>query len=172
MNDVRNKIVDHLPALQRYALSLAYDPTAAQDLVQECAVRALSNSNLYKSGTNLRAWLFTILHNLHISEARRSAKYPAVKDPDAVLERLSVPPAQIAKVMLNDVDNAMSRLPTKQRRILMSIGVEGKSYGEMSDEYGVPVGTIKSRYARARTALAEKLQPRQHKTPAAAWAGT
>lgn len=168
MNDVRKKIADHLPALQRYAMSLACDPAAAQDLVQECAVRALSNSNLYKSGTNLRAWLFTILHNLHISEVRRRANYPSVKDPEAALERLAVPPAQIAKVMLGDVDDAMSRLPRKQRRILMSIGVEGKTYREFSDECGIPVGTVKSRYARARSALAGKMRARPPKTAAAA----
>lgn len=162
MNDVRNNILEHLPALQRYAMSLACSPSAAQDLVQECAVRALAKANLYKSGTNLRAWLFTILHNIHISEARRRAKYPTVSDPDSVLERLAVPPAQTAKAMLNDVDDALSRLPKKQRRILLCVGVEGKSYREISAEFDIPVGTVKSRYARARQALARQLRrPRQ-----------
>jgi len=168
MNDVRNHIVEHLPALQRYAMSLACNPTVAQDLVQECTVRALSKSNLYKSGTNMRAWLFTILHNLHVSKARRQNRYPKVKDPEAVLERLSTPAPQVVKIMFDEVGKAISQLPKNQRLILMSIGVEGRSYREVSADFGVPVGTIKSRYARARQTLAEKLKIAPNETLEAA----
>ncbi|MBO6947505.1 MAG: sigma-70 family RNA polymerase sigma factor [Rhodospirillales bacterium] len=157
MNDVRKNLERHLPALQRYAMSLACDPAAAQDLVQECAMRALAKANLYKPGTNLRAWLFTILHNLHVSEARRRQRWPAAKDPDLVIERISTPAPQPAAVMLNDVGDAISELPRQQQRLLMSIGVEGKSYDEASDEFGIPLGTVKSGYARARKALAERV---------------
>ncbi len=158
MNDVRANIVDHLPALQRYAMKLACNPTTAQDLVQECTVRALSKSNLYNSGTNMRAWLFTILHNLHVSSSRRQARHPNVKDPEPALARLATPAPQVAKVMLGEVGKAISQLPKNQRNILMSIGVEGKSYREVSTAFGIPVGTVKSRYARARETLAENLK--------------
>lgn len=157
MNDVREKIVDHLPALQRYAMSLAYNPTAAEDLVQECALRALSKARLYKPGTNLRAWLFTILHNLYISDRRRGAKWRMVENADDAIDRVAVPAAQPAHLMLRDVGDAMQELPKQQRRILMSVGVEGNSYEEASSEFRIPVGTVKSRYARARQALALRI---------------
>lgn len=156
-NDVRRNLERHLPALQRYAMSLACDPDTAQDLVQECAMRALAKANLYKPGTNLRAWLFTILRNLHVSDARRRRRRPTAKDPDAAIERISTPAPQPAAIMLHDVGDAMAALPVQQRRLLMSIGVEGKSYDEASDAFGIPLGTVKSGYARARKALAARV---------------
>lgn len=157
MNDVRKQIEKHLPALQRYAMSLAYNPTTAQDLVQECAVRALSKAHLYNSGSNLRAWLFTILHNLHISEARQRAKWPSVQNPEDAIDRLAVQPAQPAATMLNDVGDAMAQLPKQLRRVLMSVGVEGKTYEEVSQEFHIPIGTVKSRCSRARQMLHHRL---------------
>lgn len=158
MDDVRKNIEEHLPALQRYAMSLACHPSAAQDLVQECTLRAISKSRMFKQGTNLRAWLFTILHNLHVSDVRQRAKRPEVKNPDEVLERMAVQPTQLSSSMLREVGEAMSLLPQAQQRILMSIGVAGKTYEEASSEFHIPVGTVKSRYARARRALQERLQ--------------
>lgn len=157
MNEVKKNIEEHIPALQRYALSLARNPIAADDLVQECLVRALSKSSLYKSGTNLRAWLFTILHNLHISEARRSGNWKQAANPDAALAKLSSPASQPATVMLRAVHKAMQTLPDKQRAILHSVGVQGKSYEEVSDEFDIPVGTVKSRCFRARESLEQIL---------------
>ena len=161
MDDVQKNIEDHLPALQRYAMSLAYQPTAAQDLVQECVLRALSKSKMFKQGTNLRAWLFTSLHNLHVSDVRQRVKRPEVKNSDEVLERMAVQPTQLSSSMLHEVGEAMSLLPRGQQRILMSIGVAGKTYEEVSRELHIPLGTVKSRYARARSALQVRLQDPQ-----------
>lgn len=168
MNDVRKDLERHLPALQRYAMSLACDPALAQDLVQECAMRALTKANLYKPGTNLRAWLFTILHNLHITEIRRTSRWRGAPDPDAEIAKLAVPAAQPWATMLCDAGKAISELPTQQRRLLMSIGVEGKSYDEASSEMKIPLGTVKSGYSRARKALAEKLDGRPEALPSGA----
>ena len=157
MNEVRKHIEEHVPALQRYALSLVRNPVAAEDLVQECVVRALTKAKLYKAGSNLRAWLFTILHNLHISEARRRGKWKQPADPEATLAKLSTPAAQHPSLMLRSVRKSMMALPDDQRAILYSVGVEGKSYDEVSDEFEIPVGTVKSRCFRAREALQKEL---------------
>tara|TARA_R110000787_G_scaffold44860_5_gene109726 strand:+ start:694 stop:1209 length:516 start_codon:yes stop_codon:yes gene_type:complete len=156
-NEVAEGIEEHVPALRRYALSLARNAVAADDLVQDCVVRALTKSGLYRSGTNLRAWLFTILHNLHISETRRSSKWKAPADPEAALAGLSVPAPQQGTIMLRAVGKAMSGLPDLQRQILYSVGVEGKSYEETSADFDIPVGTVKSRCFRARETLQREL---------------
>lgn len=157
MNEVGNRIEQHIPALNRYALSLARNPMAADDLVQECLVRALTKARLFKPGTNLRAWLFTILHNLHISETRRNGKWKQAVDPETALANLPSPPAQPASVLLRAVRKAMMALPDRQREVLYSVGVEGKSYEEVSDELDIPVGTVKSRCFRARETLQNTL---------------
>ncbi|MEX2643141.1 MAG: sigma-70 family RNA polymerase sigma factor [Acetobacterales bacterium] len=153
MNEVAEHIEEHVPALQRYALALSRNSMVADDLVHECVVRALTKAQLYTPGTNLRAWLFTILHNLHVSLARREARWRRPADPEAALAKLSTPASQPFAVMLRAVDKVMMTLPSQQRAILYSIGVEGKSYKQVSREFDIPVGTVKSRCSRAREAL-------------------
>ena len=157
MNEVAREIENYVPALQRYALALCHNATAADDLVQECIVRGLTKAHLYKAGTNLRAWLFTIMHNLHISDLRRNGKWRQPADPEAALDNLSVSASQTSTVMLRAVGKAMMTLPDLQRVILYCVGVEGKSYEEVSKEFGIPVGTVKSRCFRAREAIQKKL---------------
>jgi RNA polymerase sigma-70 factor, ECF subfamily len=162
MNEVAQQIEDYVPALQRYALALCRNATAADDLVQECIVRGLTKAHLYKTGTNLRAWLFTIMHNLHISDLRRNGKWKQPADPEAALDSLSVSASQTSTVMLRAVSKAMMALPDLQRVILYCVGVEGKSYEEVSKEFGIPVGTVKSRCFRAREAIQKQLG--EHRT--------
>lgn len=157
VNIVAHEIEEHIPALRRYACALSHNATTADDLVQECVVRALSKAHLYKPGTNLRAWLFTILHNLYISEVRRNGKWKEASDPEVALNSLSQPASQTHSVMLRTVSKAMADLPNEQRTILYSVGIEGKSYKEVSKEMGIPVGTVKSRCSRARTGLQRML---------------
>ncbi|MEX2615451.1 MAG: RNA polymerase sigma factor [Alphaproteobacteria bacterium] len=157
MNEVAQRIEEHVPSLQRYALALCRNAAAADDLVQECVVRGLTKAHLYQSGTNLRAWLFTIMHNLHVSDLRRNGKWKQPADPDAALDNLSVSASQPATVMLRAVSRAMMALPDLQRVILYCVGVEGKSYEEVSREFGIPVGTVKSRCFRAREAVQKRL---------------
>jgi RNA polymerase sigma-70 factor (ECF subfamily) len=157
MNDVAKQIEKYIPALKRYALSLTRNAVAADDLLQECLVRALTKARLYKPGTNLRAWLFTILHNLHISDVRRNGKWKQPTDPEAALNSLSEKPNQTDSLMLRAIEKAMMALPDQQRQILYCIGVEGMSYEEVSEEFGIPVGTVKSRCFRARATLQRDL---------------
>lgn len=168
MNQVAEEIEVHVPALMRYALALAHNPTAAQDLVQECAVRALTKAHLFKGGTNLRAWLFTILHNLYVSEMRRNKQWKEAANPEAAISSLAVPPSQIHVVMLRAVREAMKRLPSEQGMILYLIGVEGRSYKEVSYQLGIPIGTVKSRCSRARDTLQQDLDSRTALVPEAA----
>lgn len=156
-NEVARNIEKYIPALQRYAVSMTRNSVAADDLVQECVVRALTKARLYRPGTNLRAWLFTILHNLHISEVRRARQWRVPLDPDAALAQLSVPPTQTGTVMLRTVHQAIMALPDQQRQILYSIAFDEKSYDEAAAEMGIPLGTVKSRYSRARRALQLRL---------------
>jgi len=157
VNQVAQQTEKHIPALMRYALALAHNPTAAEDLVQECLVRALTKAHLYKPGTNLRAWLFTILHNLYISEVRHKGMWKEAANPEGALKSLSVPPPQIHAVMLRAVREALRRLPSHERIILYLVGVEGRSYKEVARELDIPVGTVKSRCSRAREALQSEL---------------
>jgi RNA polymerase sigma-70 factor (ECF subfamily) len=169
MNQVAQQIEVHVPALMRYALALAHNPTAAQDLVQECVVvRALTKASFFKPDTNLRAWLFTILHNLYVSEIRRNKKWKEAANPEAAMNSLSVPPSQIHTVMLRAVREAMRRLPSQQKMILYLIGVEGRSYKEVSRELSIPIGTVKSRCSRARDTLQQELDSRTASFPDAA----
>lgn len=155
--EVASQLVENLPHLRRYALALSRNPAAADDLVQECAGRALTKAHLYKPNTNLRAWLFTILHNLHVSECRRQAKQPSMGDPDAAMSKLTVGESQSYSSMWRKVRGAMARLPDDQAAVLTMIGVEGRSYQEVSEKLDLPVGTVKSRCFRAREALQRDL---------------
>ncbi|MDX1484547.1 MAG: sigma-70 family RNA polymerase sigma factor [Alphaproteobacteria bacterium] len=168
MCQVAEQIESHVPALKRYARVLTRDTTEAEDLVQECVVRALTKADLYKPDTNLRAWLFTILYNLHISEVRRKGKWKQAGDPEAALNSLSVPPAQTHSVMLQTVRDALTRLPKQQKAILYLVGVEGQSYKEVADRLDIPLGTVKSRCSRARETLQRELTQGEAELPLAA----
>ena len=157
MSQVAQHIETHIPALMRYARALAHNPTAAEDLVQECVVRALTKADLYKPDTNLRAWLFTVMHNLYVSEVRRNGKWKEAANPEAALDSLSVPPSQTHSVMLRAVREALRRLPNQQKAILYMVGVEGQSYKEVASQLEIPVGTVKSRCSRARETLQREL---------------
>ena len=98
------------------------------------------------------------MHNLHVSEIRRSGKWKQPADPEAAMDKLSVSASQTSTVMLRAVKKAMMALPTQQRTVLYSVGVEGKSYEEVSEEFDIPVGTVKSRCFRARETLQKDLR--------------
>jgi RNA polymerase sigma-70 factor (ECF subfamily) len=161
MNQVYAEIEDYLPQLRRYALALSHNPVVADDLVQESVTRALTKSRLFKNGTNLRAWLFTIMHNVHISNARRYKHIGAPIDPDIAAATLSTQPGQEEPLVLKAVEKAMDAIPDTQRMAVLLAGVEGMSYEEISEHLNVPVGTIKSRVSRGREALRTALHGRE-----------
>lgn len=153
MNQVYAEIEDFIPQLRRYALALCHNVVAADDLVQESVTRALTKSHLFKKGTNLRAWLFTIMHNVNISNARRNKHIGAPIDPDIAAATLAVQPGQEEPLKLKALEKAMQIIPDTQRVAVIMAGVEGMSYEEISERLNVPVGTIKSRVSRGRDAL-------------------
>jgi RNA polymerase sigma-70 factor (ECF subfamily) len=142
-----------IPRLRRYARALTHDAARADDLVQETLCRALRKAHLWEPGSNLRAWLFTLLHNQHVNDVRkitREGQSTAVED---VTPHLSIAPTQPAKLELRDLDRAIGRLPDEQRQVVLLIGLEGLRYEQVAEILGVPVGTVRSRLSRAREAL-------------------
>jgi RNA polymerase sigma-70 factor (ECF subfamily) len=142
-------ITEHIPRLRRYARALAGDSHRADDLVQDTLERALAKFYLWRHGSDLRAWLFTIMHNVFINQLK--ARRELALD-DAVLDGLQSAP-QSDPFELRDLDAALRQLPVEQREVLLLVGLEQLSYAEVSKALGIPVGTVMSRLSRGRDRL-------------------
>jgi RNA polymerase sigma factor (sigma-70 family) len=127
-------------------------------LFQECLTRALSKLNLWHEGSNLRAWLFTILHNQHVNHVRRSIRAGALVEFDEAAPVMSQPASQEKRLELCDLDRALGQLPADQRAAILLIGLEGMPYAEIGAVLGIPVGTVRSRLSRGRRALRELMR--------------
>lgn len=145
-----------IPNLRAFAVSLCGNPDRADDLVQETLVKAWSNLGSFVEGTNLPAWLFTILRNIYYSEYRKRRREVADSD-GAIAAKLATAPAQNGHMDLLDFRAALQQLPTDQREALILIGASGLSYEEAAQICGCAVGTMKSRVNRARNRLSELL---------------
>jgi len=156
-DSLRDAFVAAIRHLRAFAFSLCRDAQRADDLVQETLVKAWQKRESFEEGTNLKAWLFTILRNNHFSELRKKNHLLVEANGDCV-ERLSAPPAQLGHVDLLDFAAALGRLDSAQREALILVGAEGFSYEEAAQICGVAIGTIKSRVHRARHRLVELLQ--------------
>ncbi|PHQ68749.1 MAG: RNA polymerase subunit sigma [Paracoccus sp.] len=153
----RDQLVDHLPALRAFALSLTREGASADDLVQDTIFKAWTNMDKFQPGTNLRAWLFTILRNTFYSARRKTKR--EVSDTDGIhAARQATKPDHDGKLALRDFRTAFQQLPDEQREALILVGASGFSYEEAADMTGVAVGTVKSRANRGRRKLAELLQ--------------
>jgi RNA polymerase sigma-70 factor, ECF subfamily len=153
---LRDEMLAAVPSLRAFAMSLAGNADRADDLVQDTLVRAVANIHRFEVGTNLNAWLFTILRNLFHSEYRKRRR--EVEDADgSYAARLLVPPEQGARLDFEDFRKALARIPLDQREALLLVGAEGLSYEEAAQICEVAVGTIKSRVNRARSRLVEML---------------
>lgn len=158
--DPRDEIITHLPALRAFAVSLTRDGAAADDLVQDSIVKAWKNLDRFQPGTNLRAWLFTILRNTFYSDRRKARR--EVSDGDGLLaSQLAEKPRHDGSLAFTDFMRAFSQLPDEQREALILVGASGFTYEEVAETTGVAIGTVKSRVNRARGRLAEllSLQP-------------
>jgi RNA polymerase sigma-70 factor, ECF subfamily len=152
---VRQAMLDAIPHLRAFAISLSGNITYADDLVQTALMRGLENLDKFQPGTSMQAWLFTILRNHFYTEMRRRRE---VQDPDGVMVgNLATIPEQGARLDFNDMQSALARLSVEQREALLLVGAEGLSYEEAASICGTTLGTIKSRISRARTRLAELL---------------
>lgn len=154
MADIRRDIAAELPRLRRYARALLRDAVAADDLVQDCLERALSRMHQFRAGTNLRAWLFTIMHGIHVNALRRQNRATDTTPLAPGMEnRNPAPPAQDSGLVMRDLADALDRLPIDQREVVLLIGLEGMSYSEAAGILEVPPGTVMSRLARGRERL-------------------
>ncbi|MEL6610119.1 MAG: RNA polymerase sigma factor [Pseudomonadota bacterium] len=154
--DPRDELVDHLPSLRAFALSLTRNGAIADDMVQDTLVKAWTNIEKFEAGTNMRAWLFTILRNTYYSNRRKAQR--EVADVDGIFtESMAEKPAHDGRLQMNDFRAAFAQLPDEQRETLILVGANGFSYDEAADMCGVQVGTIKSRANRGRKRLAELL---------------
>lgn len=152
----RQAIVDHIPGLRRYARALLSDPWAADDLVQDTLERACDHWRLWLPGTHLRAWLFTLMHNLYANQVRGAVRRAAAiqqVDIDSVAEGLqAVGPRPDVAI---DLQRCLMRLPQEQRTVLLLVTLEDLSYAEVAGILKLPVGTVMSRLSRARHRLRE-----------------
>ena len=155
--DPREEVVEHLPAMRAFAASLTRNSAAADDLVQDTIVKAWKNFDKFQEGTNLRAWLFTILRNTFYSDLRKKRR--EVEDVDGVMaETLSEKPAHDGRLAMKDFEKVFDKLPVEQREALILVGASGMSYEEAAETCGVAIGTIKSRINRGRARLSELLE--------------
>jgi RNA polymerase sigma-70 factor, ECF subfamily len=151
--EIYRNIEAEIPRLRRYARALARDVATADDLVQDCLARALGKLHLWQEGTDLRAWLFTILHNQYVNQVRRAVREGAAVGLSETEPMLTRAPQQGKRLELRDLERAVAKLPEEQRSVILLVGLEGMRYEEVAEVLGVPVGTVRSRLSRGREAL-------------------
>ncbi|WP_018259754.1 sigma-70 family RNA polymerase sigma factor [Methylobacterium sp. WSM2598] len=149
----RLDVVDLIVPLRRYARALTRDPAQADDLVHDALVRALEHQSSLKSGTNLRTWLMTVLHNAFIDGQRRRQVEARYAETLEHIADEAVPAGQDSHVRLAQIREAFARLPEEQRAALHLVTIEGMAYQEAADVLGIPIGTLMSRLGRGRAAL-------------------
>ena len=149
MDDAQS-IVELIPRLRRYARALVGDRASADDLVQDTLERAWTKFHLYRRGTDLRAWLFTVMHNVHVNQVRASRSTAPLEDE---MPELALRAPQSDALMVRDLERAIERLPVEQREVLLLVTLEDFSYEQTAGALGVPIGTVMSRLARAREKL-------------------
>jgi RNA polymerase sigma-70 factor (ECF subfamily) len=152
LSDFATRVNELIPRLRRYARALTGERSAADDLVQDTLERAWTKLHLWRTGSDLRAWLFTIMHNVHVNQVR-SKSSAATLPLDDDLPESPVRPTQADMLEVRDIDTALKRLPVAQREVLLLVALEHLSYQETADALGIPIGTVMSRLARARERL-------------------
>lgn len=158
MQDERDRLIACIPRLRRYARALLGDRTGADDLVQDTMERGWKKLSTWQRGSDMRAWLFGIMHNLHVDQVRKPSLPTEELDEDTPL------PASHHSVSdgleMRDLDTALRSLPPEQREILLLIALEEMSYEEVAATLGLPLGTVMSRLSRARQKLRAQMEGR------------
>ena len=152
MAEPGNLLGQHIPRLRRYARALTGDRARADDLVQDTFERALVKFHLWQPDSDMRAWLFTIMHNVYVNQLRsnRSGMTIALDD-ETVMPSMRA--TQSDRLELQDLQVALLRVPDEQREVLLLVGLEQMTYGEAAGVLGIPIGTVMSRLSRARERL-------------------
>lgn len=147
-----------IPALRRYALALLRNRQDADDLVHDCLVRALDRLHTRRDDGDLRAWLFTIMHNLFVTQRRRWSARPDAAAQDALADAVPVRAEQENSLLFKELVNALYQLPQDQQQVILLVAVEDLSYAEVARVLGIPIGTVMSRLSRARERLRRAAQ--------------
>jgi RNA polymerase sigma-70 factor (ECF subfamily) len=148
--DEAKRLVELIPRLRRYARALVGERASADDLVQDTLERAWAKLHLYRRGTDLRAWLFTVMHNVHVNRVRATRPVDPLDDEMPELAQRNTQPDTL---LVRDLDRAIARLPADQRAVLLLVTLEEMSYEEVARTLGIPIGTVMSRLSRAREKL-------------------
>ena len=164
MGNIAGDLEAHLSGLRRYAMSLTRDANDADDLVQETLRRALTYADGRRTVRDLRAYLFTILHNVRVDTLAQARKAEPLVSLTESSHQLPSLPSQEAYVECKELAGALSRLPEEQHRVIVLVALEGHSYRDAADALGIPLGTVMSRLNRAREALTTMLGGRAGRT--------
>lgn len=155
MSSVESRIEELIPGLRRYARALTGNISTADDLVQDCLERALSRLSLWRHGSDLRAWLFTIMRNVWFNQLSRNRARPDMAGSEDGLDQISTSPSQTDQLVMRDLASALEQLAPEQREAVLLVGLEGMSYAEVADVTGAPLGTVMSRLKRGRDRLSQ-----------------
>jgi RNA polymerase sigma-70 factor (ECF subfamily) len=170
MNDFGRLLDKEIARLRRYAFALTRNMSQADDLVQDTLVRAIAKQHCWQWGTNLRAWLFTIMHHQYADAVRRSVREGIAVEFDDKWPYPTAATDPTGRLSLRDLDRALARISEERRRVILLIGLEGTSYEEAATILDVPIGTIRSHLSRGRESL-RILMDRRDGTQAAISAG-
>jgi RNA polymerase sigma-70 factor (ECF subfamily) len=153
MGDFTELLEAEIPKLRRYARALTRDAARADDLVQNSLVRAIAKQHLWQPGTDLRAWLFTILHHQNVNDVRSASRRGDGVQVEKVAPTLAAVSDPTAALQIRDLERAMAALPEGQRQVILLVGLEGMRYDEVATILRIPVGTVRSRLSRGRETL-------------------
>jgi RNA polymerase sigma-70 factor, ECF subfamily len=158
MTDFARHLESEIPRLRRYARALTRDASRADDLVQSCLLRAIAKQHLWQPGTDLRAWLFAVLHNQPVNDVRGAVREGSAVPVDEVTPVLTAASNNAVSLQLRDLERAIARLADDQREVILLVGLEGMRYAEVATVLGIPIGTLRSRLSRGREALRELME--------------
>ena len=153
MTEFRGRIEEEIPRLRRYAWALTRNWSRCDDLVQDTLVRALAKEHLWEPGTNMRAWLFTIMHNQNVNAVRSAMREGMTVDIEEQSSNLVATTDPTVARQLHELNRALAQVPEQQRQVILLVGLEGMSYEDAAAILHIPVGTVRSRLSRGRDAL-------------------
>ncbi|MFC3107549.1 RNA polymerase sigma factor [Undibacterium arcticum] len=163
MQDARAQLLSCIPRLRRYARALVGERTGADDLVQDTMERGWHKLSSWQRGSDMRAWLFGIMHNLHVDQIRKPSVPIEVLDDDTPIPFINA--SQMDGLEIRDMESALRLLPDGQREILLLIALEEMTYEEVAATLGIPMGTVMSRLFRAREKLRASMEGRTVVSP-------
>jgi RNA polymerase sigma-70 factor (ECF subfamily) len=167
MSEFHQLIEQQIPRLRRYARALTRNRERADDLVQDTIARALIKEQFWQTGTNLRAWLFTIMHNQNVNNIRRDARDAGIVGMDQISTAPSAATDPTASRQIFELERALGELALDQRQVILLVGLEGMSYEDTAQILNIPIGTVRSRLSRGREGLRKLLDKEERPTAAA-----